>query len=803
MPLPDINTLISASVTERQFKEALAQLFAYINTLAIDQNVKNALASLVTKEYVDEKYPDIDAFITQANATIEAKLLEYGNNGGMIIVKTLEELQGVVAEFNNQGARVAETGLEYRWNAGLTEPAWEPTGRNFLSEAQAYVETKLTYESDIFNQSGFIDETGNFVGHVGYRCTDFIECAALFIYKLKTYITEGRFAIAFYDINKNFISGETGTQDQLIEQSFTTPINCTYMRVVGNVLYGARTSDFYLKSDIYNIDFIKSILRSRHVDIDSSNVLFKDKNVSVALNSILSKQQQLIDDNNVVLSKFDLMDDKTQPLFIDTTEFVKSCLTPSNFGTVNVSMRNNNRTLTVSDATAFTVNGACTIFDNVANTYTSHVVKSISGAQITFVDDVPTNPSQIQTMHDAPNGQHLNPFGYKGLADYILEQSQRHSYRKKENMLFSFHPYKHKTVSYDNPNLYDFETGTNKQIDVFTSQVSFGGYVEGTANLPRFVGTDFQSSGLRNNVQIFSIAYQFVQGVKDASFGMNISAGTKSGFMYIPISCDEVDYTTTGGSLAKTSGRARLKVSNGAVVIHDQIYETGMVHHVYVDFEDADDLKVEISLADNTPSVILLHNLYVYSKSDKTPTQKFFSDGDVIGFHGDSWTQYPIATTVGENGQTRPDGSLSDGAQYLSRRIKDKLSANGVSVKILNMGKGGQTSEWGKYWIKNTIDLAPTHVIISFAINDHNSKDITEGYDFSPTDQWTNLSVSSGGVNGRVLTTEKYIENMKWICDKFASVGIKPIVLLPPQTAAFSRTQGMRMTQLNLMYEGF
>lgn len=141
MPLPDINTLIGPSVTERQFKEALSQLFTYIGTLAIDQNVKDALASLVTKQYVDNKYPDINDFITQANATIETKLLEYGNNGGLIIVKTLAELQAITAEYDNQGARVAETGDEYRWNPALTTTVkWEATGRNFLSEFKTYVD---------------------------------------------------------------------------------------------------------------------------------------------------------------------------------------------------------------------------------------------------------------------------------------------------------------------------------------------------------------------------------------------------------------------------------------------------------------------------------------------------------------------------------------------------------------------------------------------------------------------------------------------------------------------------------------
>lgn len=736
---------------------------------------------------------------------VENAIKKFENTGGMISRATLSELNATTPEYDYQLARVDDTGDEYRWNPLATpSPAWEATGRNFLTESISYVDEKFTYfGGDSFTIQGFIDTSGNLVSHTGYRSTNFIKVTPSTVYTLKTYMGEGRFSISYFDESQNFISGVAGSQDVLSKQDYVTPINCFYIRCTGLILYGASTDDFYLKSSMYNVENIKKLLLSNHVDINSINVIYNGGNVEESLNEIIAKQNQIIADTNNLVDKLDLMDDKEQPFFIDTTEFVKSCVYPTYFDTVNVTSKNTAYVLTVSNSSAFVVNSACTIYDATADTYESNVVKSISGSQITFVKQVPTNPTSIQTMHDSAEGQHLNPFGYRGLADFILQQIQRYSYRKKENLLFDFHPYKHKTIAYDNPSLYDFNTGLTKLIDVSTSNVTFGGFVEGTTNLARFVGTDAQGSGSRNNVQLFSIAYQFIQGVQNAAFSMTAPTQSKSGFVHIPLSCDVVDYTASGGGSLKTSGRARLRVLNGLSVIHNQVYDVGIVHHIYVDYENAENLTIEVSLADNTPTVILLHGVYVYSKSDKTSTSNLLSNGDVVAFHGDSWTQYPIATTVGETGQVRPDGSVSDGAQYLSRRIKDKLAAEGISITTLNMGKGGQTTEWGKYWIQNTINLNPTHVVISFAINDQNSKDIADGYDFSPTDQWVNLPVASGGINGRVLTTEKYIENMKWICSRFLAAGIKPIVLLPPQTASFARTQGMRMTQLNQMYEGF
>lgn len=683
----------------------------------------------------------------------------------------------------------------YQWNGTtLTKSAYDP-----LTQAKDYTDQALTFiNGSYFSIVGFINPSdGSLTSHSDYRCTDFIPVVPSTKYTLKTKMAESRPTIAYYDKNKVFIGADGVAQTTLSEVDYTIPSNAYHIRAVGNPKYGPTVNDFYIKSKNYSIFQIDKILQGGGVAMPAKQVLIGSSNVEILLNALIS-------DQNSILNTLDLNDDKLQPFFINIPEFVKSSITPTNYDTVTVTARNNDRALTVSDATAFAVGSACTIYDSTADTYTSHVVTGISSNQVTFASNVPTNPISIQTMHDATNGQHLNPYGYRGFADYIIEQIQRYSYRKKENLLFDFHPYKHKTILWNNPNLYDYNTGTTKLIDVATSNVTFGGFVAGTTNLARTCGAARQGSNTYANTQYFGIAYELKQATQGASISMTAQAGRKSGFIHIPISCEARPYVSSVDSSNQfTNGRVRLRVLNGTNEIHNEIYDIGMVHHAYVDFENAQTLTIEMSLADAVPTVALLHGVYVYRKASTTSRDKFFKDGDVIAFHGDSWTQYPIASTVGESGQVRPDGSTSTGAQYLSRRMKDKLASQGINVTTLNMGFGGQTSEWGKYWIQNTIKLNPTHVVICFSINDYNSQSVTTGYDINPENQWANLPVADGGVNGRVLTVEKWLNNIKWMCDKFIEAGVKPIVILPPQTASFSKTDGMRSGMLQTIIEGF
>ncbi|MFX5300253.1 SGNH/GDSL hydrolase family protein [Acinetobacter baumannii] len=68
---------------------------------------------------------------------------EAENRGGFISAPTLTALQAIVPSYNWQLARDDSTGDEYRWNpSAAPNPQWEPTGRNFLKEAELLFDKK-------------------------------------------------------------------------------------------------------------------------------------------------------------------------------------------------------------------------------------------------------------------------------------------------------------------------------------------------------------------------------------------------------------------------------------------------------------------------------------------------------------------------------------------------------------------------------------------------------------------------------------------------------------------------------------
>ncbi|BBT49986.1 hypothetical protein WP8W18E11_25160 [Acinetobacter baumannii] len=65
------------------------------------------------------------------------------NKGGYITAPNLAALQLLVPEYNFQVARDESTGDEYRWDPNATpNPAWLPTGKNYLRDAANYTDEK-------------------------------------------------------------------------------------------------------------------------------------------------------------------------------------------------------------------------------------------------------------------------------------------------------------------------------------------------------------------------------------------------------------------------------------------------------------------------------------------------------------------------------------------------------------------------------------------------------------------------------------------------------------------------------------
>ncbi|MFN4108567.1 MAG: hypothetical protein ACK4GH_04975 [Acinetobacter johnsonii] len=716
---------------------------------------------------------------------------------------------------------------DWQWDgATFTKSVYDP-----LTQAKADATTKANtaetnaklYTDSIttnilsaaFTESGYISATGALLASSGYKSTGFIKVVPDQNYRIYSQIA-GAARHAWYDKNQVFISAFGEDQTTLTEKTYVAPANAAYIRV--SAYQAAAWNIAYIKSKTYVIEIIEKIIQQHMPNVDASKIDYSSSNVKATLDTVISKQNSIITNQNNIVGQLDLLSDKESPYFVNTAQFVKAVLTPTNFGVVNVTARVSDTQMTVSDTTAFVYSGSCVVYDPTANSYTSHNVIGINGTTITVMPPLPANPTQVQTMHDSAQGQHLTLFGYKGLADHIVNCVQKYSYKKSENLIFNFNPAKYLRQT---SSLGQITTdGVAIAIPVtLLGTAKTGGWAAGTTNLVKTadlvgyfdVGLNRKVAlniGTNAHTQYLSDSYKLQDGIAGNGFEISFNAQNSDGFIEIPLAVRDESYISSADSQTyKTSGKARLQVFNGSIVIHDAVYAAGQVHHIDVDFSTAETIKVRVTCETSTPTSVLLSGIFAYKKSAKTSKSKFFKDGDVVAFLGDSWTQYPIATNIGETGQIRPDGSVSTGSQWLSRRMREKLLEQSKNVTMLNMGFGGQTSRWGKYWVNTIIALEPkpTHCILCFYINDNNGINnvAATAYDFDPNNMFVNKTVANGGISGRVESYEEWESNTKWLCDKLAANGIKPIVIMPSQTASASQAQAIRSGQLDRIVDGF
>lgn len=749
--------------------------------------------------------------------TLPAAIAKVENKGGYISAPTLSALNAIVPEFNHQVARVDDTGNEYRWNPSSTNPSkWEPTGRNFLTESKSYTDTVTTdITPTAFTEVGYISSTGSLLTSATFKATNFIKVAPGQSYRILSQIA-GAARHAWYDKNQVFISTFGEDQTTLTEKTYVAPANAAYMRVSA---YQAAAWDIaYIKSKTYVIEIIEKIIQQHMPNVDASKIDYSSSNVKATLDTVISKQNSIITNQNNIVGQLDLLSDKESPYFVNTAQFVKAVLTPTNFGVVNVTARVSDTQMTVSDPTAFIYSGSCVVYDQTANSYTSHNVIGINGTTITVMPPLPVNPTQVQTMHDSAQGQHLTLFGYKGLADHIVNSVQKYSYKKSENLIFNFNPAKYLRQT---SSLGQITTdGVAIAIPVtLLGTAKTGGWAVGTTNLAKTadlvgyfdVGLNRKVAlniGTNAHTQYLSDSYKLQDAIAGNGFEISFNSQNSDGFIKIPLAVRDESYISSADSQTyKTSGKARLQVFNGSIVIHDAVYAAGQVHHIDVDFSTAETIKVRVTCETSTPTSVLLSGIFAYKKSAKTSKSKFFKDGDVVAFLGDSWTQYPIATNIGETGQIRPDGSVSTGSQWLSRRMREKLLEQSKNVTMLNMGFGGQTSRWGKYWVGKILSLnpKPTHCVLCFYINDNNSiaAPSNNSYDFDSVNMFINKPESEGGLNGKIPSYDEWEINMKWLSDKLVENGIKPIVIMPSQTGSATQAQAIRSGELDRLADGF
>ncbi|OOW09654.1 hypothetical protein MF4640_16010, partial [Acinetobacter sp. MF4640] len=318
---------------------------------------------------------------------------------------------------------------DWQWDgSAFTKSTYDP-----LTQAKLYTDSITTnILSAAFTESGYISATGALLASSGYKSTGFIKVVPDQNYRIYSQIA-GAARHAWYDKNQVFISAFGEDQTTLTEKTYVAPANAAYIRV--SAYQAAAWNIAYIKSKTYVIEIIEKIIQQHMPNVDASKIDYSSSNVKATLDTVISKQNSIITNQNNIVGQLDLLSDKESPYFVNTAQFVKAVLTPTNFGVVNVIARVSDTQMTVSDATAFIYSGSCVVYDPTANSYTSHNVIGINGTTISVMPPLPANPTQVQTMHDSFQSQHLTLFGYKGLADHIVNCVQKYSYKKSENLI--------------------------------------------------------------------------------------------------------------------------------------------------------------------------------------------------------------------------------------------------------------------------------------------------------------------------------------------------------------------------------
>ncbi|WP_295042141.1 SGNH/GDSL hydrolase family protein [uncultured Paracoccus sp.] len=709
-------------------------------------------------------------------------------------------------------AYVEAAGAAYRWSGTAWEAFEDPTiAAAARAEAAADLVGDVTSAlqgagADAFSANGMILATGVFAASEAWRATDFIGVEGDIEYRV-TANANGNAYHAWYDGNRQFLSSfRGGDAVAVVTSTHVSPSAARFIRLSTRDI-SQSASSFAPSSGRLNIEQVVRIVGERPPVVPAAKVTYRSENVDAALDRQAASLSAVQDQLANVLNEIDLAADDLRPLFVPTSLFTLSHKTVAPAVPINITARQSDATFTVAagQGAKLVKGGALVVHDADADRYWPFGVKAVSGDLITVHGVLPPTCSTCETMHEADTGQHLGRHGYRGLADWLIERLEKYAYRKDDGVLV-FHPpaCAGNTANLNDPHIYDRSSGV-KLIDVVRhGGAAGGGFVAGTTNLVRACQTRSIDVSLAETPLGQFLPRFYV--VQDAGVGKGVSidvlAGGVDGFIQAYVGAARVPHSS--GQF--TEGRVRFEVLADGAVLYDQTFDAGVVHEVNVDFVRSQAITVRMTLADDAPTSARLGGLYIYQKSPKTPKRGFFQTGDVVAFLGDSWTQFPNAV-AGETKPLRPDGSPADGMQFLSERLRQTLAAEGVAITTLNYGKGGTTSQWGRYWVDGVLeaDPKPTHCVVNFAINDRNSilAPTSEAYDFSPSDMWSFQPASSGGVDGRIGSVEDWLAAMAHICQRLARAGVRPIVLMPPHTGSVSQAYSLQRDFLARLSAGF
>lgn len=531
---------------------------------------------------------------------------------------------------------------------------------------------------------------------------------------------------------------ETGNTQTVIDSAYASNDSLYLRRVNGS--YVIVKLDYYTKSQS-DQKYVDTLYRS-----SDSLYYKKGTNVRVVALDYYTKAES---DSRYVLSPTG----KITSSFVPAWQFAVAADVPNitdpeaKYLIVNAIAGDTAFTVIGGTGTAdFTTNFAAVAHDRVGDHYTSFYVIRQSGS--VYNTDRPIKydlvADTIKFMWNSWNGQHMTGYGYYGYADLIYDHFKTTT--QKDYKLYSFYPEDSPPIPF-----------------VSVNGAVQGGVIPGTST-PQVLTT---STATINYAQIATTHYLIQQGgVAGRGAEWEVNLGKKSGYLETWVGINRV-----------LPGFARvLFYLDGVLQKVDTV--RGAVQKLTYTYSNASKGKIQIVTGDAQNTSIRVGRT-VWYQTDIGASVKLFTGGKIL-FVGDSWTQFPILP-----GNVRMQG--------LTERFKVRYARDGGNpADIINVGRGGMTSAWGKYYFKYWMDLyRPKYVYIEFYINDANSSGFVGDpsnttWNFSSTDPYS----AGTDVDGKV-SIQGWQDNLKWMRDtaifKYNSI---PINLMNTPTGSITQTQG-------------
>ncbi|AUR92170.1 SGNH hydrolase-type esterase domain protein [Vibrio phage 1.170.O._10N.261.52.C3] len=616
---------------------------------------------------------------------------------------------------------------------------------------------------------------------------------------------------AWYDEDMQFISGI-----QVSDGEFTLPPEARYLGVSCRNLETTLSSFDVKLNGKYNIELLKESL-TKHPAITNTDLVTAlttsdpTATLTALLDKMLATSEAIAETARNNANKIDEITDESSPIFIDPTEFFHGAVSRSAEGEGTATptrISNNSFSLSSTDASELAAvlnQGIAVSGGDYVNTTVQVTGIETNGSTTTYttLQTLPDPLVQVSAIGQGGNGQHLSRIAQKAYAEMVADAIDRYNYRK--DALIDYNPSYLKRINFNDPSAYSRINDELLYEWVKIGGATGGGLVDGTTDLAR-------SISITNDVNMSSEPYArplgschlLRQGVAGQGLEYNKRLGVVSGFFEATFAAEAVSYDS--GQV--TSGSGTLVVIADGIEVSRVTVTPPEYKKIHVDINAVNELKVQWFIDNSVPTSLSLGSMAFYTKNENQTPDRIISSSDVVAVFADSWGTFPNLE-VGEDSALRPDGTPLGGLGYMSEHMRDYLANKNINITAPNMSRGGQTSEWARFWVESIANLSPrpTHCIVHFSINDNNSADEYEsgapsGYDFDPENQWGQLDSDQGGIFGSV-NNKRWFDNMKYISDYLLKSGIKPIIILPPYTSSLGQSQAIQRYFKAPMYSGF